>query len=713
MKRWLVLLAMAAAGACSSARPGSRPSGVAPTSPTVAPTPLPSPVTPHPARAATVVSPPAPVVSLQPARTATAPPRIRILLERTSKPFVFPQPGRPYRVSWNGEQAWVWGPLTVTPDPRPVWQVGAWSDPAGAASTIALLKKTFGDAIRIERSVGKDRLIRVSVEWMGPDSSGFTAKLEALGLTGVFRTGIDGLVRLRDMVGTGLEAHHISLKPAGSWPTAAGSKRYRGWFDLRFSNGTVLVINELNIEAYLRGVVPAEMGPSAFPQLAALKAQAVAARTYAVAHMGDHDADGYDLCATPACQVYGGVSVEHPLSDRAVRETAGLIAVFNGKPIDAMYTSTCGGHTEDAGVLFPNRAEPYLKGVACAWEHPLTLRGTGASSGWTVLRQFDAQLARRALDVGETDTIRRLIRALAKACGGTVSGPDPKTPETFAGELLDAAGLETAGAVLGGGGTNVQRLLHLADLDRIRLDPPPGVDWQRAWAGAAVLAALRIQGIVQQDRGEAVPRTDGVGIFPAGADASMPLPGKLPLYERWDGAVRRVVRADLLPGVTLERWRRGGDLLALVVVRSGGGAEADRRSRWRAWTRELSWKMLASRLGMRHLARIVVTRRSASGRVVGLAAFDRSGHRKTWTGFAVRQVLGLPETLFTFHTIRKPDGTVTVRFLGRGWGHGVGLCQNGAYGLARAGMTFDQILSTYYPGTSLAVWGQETAPVNR
>ena len=637
----------------------------------------------------------------------TAPPLIRVLLARTSKPFVFPQPGRPYRVRWNGEKTWVWGPLTIRPVKRPVWQVGAWKDPAGATSAVALLRAKLGDVVEIGRSTGKDHLQRVTVTWADPAPAGIKGKLRSLGFADAFQTGVDGAVQIRDMAGNQVEAARIFLEPADDWPVAAGSKRYRGWFRLRFSNGKLLVINELNIEAYLEGVVPAEMGPSAFPQLAALKAQAVAARTYAVAHVGDHEDEGYDLCATPACQVYGGVGVEHPLTGRAVRETAGLIAVFDGKPIDAMYTSTCGGHTEDAAALFPKRAAPYLKGVACAWERPLTLMGTGKPGGWMPRRRFDAELVHRALGVPRDATLRHLIRAVAKACGGAVSGPGSKTPDAFAGQLLRAAGLETAGVVLGGGGSKTDQLLHLADLEGIVLDPPPQTGWKTEWARAAALAVLQIQGIVSRDRGEAVPRPGGAGIFPRKANASEPLPPKLPLYERWDDTVRRVARATVLPGITLERWLRGKEVLALVVVRSGGGAEADRRSAWRSWTREVAWKTLAARLGMPHLARIEVTKRSATGRVTGLAAFDRSGHRKTWSGFAVRQALGLPETLFTFHMIRKPGGTVAVRFLGRGWGHGVGLCQNGAYGLARAGMTFDRILATYYPGTTLAVWGPE------
>jgi len=70
----------------------------------------------------------------------------------------------------------------------------------------------------------------------------------------------------------------------------------------------------------------------------------------------------------------------------------------------------------------------------------------------------------------------------------------------------------------------------------------------------------------------------------------------------------------------------------------------------------------------------------------------------------VRQALELPETLFTMHLRTAADGQRVVRFLGRGWGHGVGLCQHGAYGLARAGMVFDRILEHYYTGIQVVRW---------
>ena len=100
-----------------------------------------------------------------------------------------------------------------------------------------------------------------------------------------------------------------------------------------------------------------------------MKAQAVAARTYAVKRRGDFSAEGYDLCATARCQVYGGASAEQPLSTQAVKETAGQVLLYGGLPADTLFTSTCGGRTEDAGVVFPSysaAAFPYLRSVPCS-----------------------------------------------------------------------------------------------------------------------------------------------------------------------------------------------------------------------------------------------------------------------------------------------------------------------------------------------------------
>ncbi|KAF0249279.1 MAG: stage II sporulation protein D, partial [bacterium] len=149
-------------------------------------------------------------------------------------------------------------------------------------------------------------------------------------------------------------------------PLYYNGKPYRGQIEI-FTNkrGRLSVINRLQMEDYIRGVVANELSPSGFPMLEALKAQAVAARTYAIRNLGQFDAEGYDLLATPLSQVYGGKGTEHQLTNKAVEETWGVIATYQGKPINALYTSTCGGTTESSEFVFTEPV-PYLVSVACS-----------------------------------------------------------------------------------------------------------------------------------------------------------------------------------------------------------------------------------------------------------------------------------------------------------------------------------------------------------
>ena len=104
------------------------------------------------------------------------------------------------------------------------------------------------------------------------------------------------------------------------------------------------MVNVVPLEDYLLGV-PSESG---LPQLEAQKAQAVAARTYAVANIGGYGKQGFDMVPTIWSQVYKGVSIETKMGTQAVNATRGIVATYNGKPINAPYTSTSGGPTEDS-----------------------------------------------------------------------------------------------------------------------------------------------------------------------------------------------------------------------------------------------------------------------------------------------------------------------------------------------------------------------------
>ena len=145
--------------------------------------------------------------------------------------------------------------------------------------------------------------------------------------------------------------------------TQVNGKRYRGWVELRKKkSGLLLVVNDLDLEEYLRGVIAAEVPPDW--ELEALKAQAVASRTYALYEKRTSGKRPYHILATVSSQVYNGVNGEQVNAVQAVVETSGLILTYRGKVIPAFYHANCGGHTENASLMWGIDA-PYLKGVDC------------------------------------------------------------------------------------------------------------------------------------------------------------------------------------------------------------------------------------------------------------------------------------------------------------------------------------------------------------
>jgi stage II sporulation protein D len=146
-------------------------------------------------------------------------------------------------------------------------------------------------------------------------------------------------------------------------PIVVNGKAYRGTIEVkRKKNGHILVINALDLEDYLKGVVAAEV-PSDW-EMEALKAQSVAARTYAMYQKRNAGRRPYHILATVDSQMYLGKSSERERTTRALQETIGQVVLYRGAVIQAFYHSSCGGHTEDALLLWGIDA-PYLKGVDC------------------------------------------------------------------------------------------------------------------------------------------------------------------------------------------------------------------------------------------------------------------------------------------------------------------------------------------------------------
>jgi len=187
--------------------------------------------------------------------------------------------------------------------------------------------------------------------------------------------------------------------PGGAEFLRVGGDAYRGSLDVFLNKSKqITLVNQLPLEDYLLGVVPAEMSPSHFPEFAALAAQAVAARTYALKNIGRFRSDGFDLTDDTRTQVYGGVKMEKAMSSEIVRQTAGVAVYYDGQPIDAMYMASCGGRTEDFELVFGTKPVPYLKSVACPAEAgPDEADAQDAAGGRRVAATWSVTFSRDAM----------------------------------------------------------------------------------------------------------------------------------------------------------------------------------------------------------------------------------------------------------------------------------------------------------------------------
>ena len=141
-------------------------------------------------------------------------------------------------------------------------------------------------------------------------------------------------------------------------------RSYRGAMLVQAAGaGGLTLVNRLDMESYLLGVVPREIGRASEEIYQAVKAQAVAARTYAVKYMGRRQQLGFDVYPTTEDQVYGGVADEDPIVHRAVGETAGEVLTYRGQPITAYYHSTCAGQTAAIDEVWNEAPVPYLVSV--------------------------------------------------------------------------------------------------------------------------------------------------------------------------------------------------------------------------------------------------------------------------------------------------------------------------------------------------------------
>ena len=537
-------------------------------------------------------------------------------------------------------------------------------------------------------------------------------------------------------------------------PVRFDDRPYRGRIEV-FTNtrGALTVVNVLGLEDYVKGVVPNELSAGGYPLIEAHKAQAIAARTYALRNRGQFMSQGYDLLPTTRSQVYRGLVSENSLSSRAVDETRGIVATYNGEPINALYTSTCGGRTEDAGNIF-NDAVPYLKGRECAAEGraalaPFTIKTTRdaaelkeeqnvslardialltvqnffsvrpkVSDSWlnaeapvAEVRGWLASVARLAHQAAPTVT-EEVNRppAFATALSAAVFG------ESRGGTLLNDADVDyflavrDAGEIPPANRADVALLLrdgYLSVLPDATLHPREPLSRARTLHSLARI--LEARGLLQLQKATARPTSEDSLILRStkGKDQPVRIAADSFLFRQIGEAVYAVRSVALVGGEPVVfHVNAAGEVDYLEVRPAPNGAAADRFSPFTNWTTELSLGQAQGRLGrfasgIGSLKDLRVITRGRSGRATDLEVVGTDGTRQVLGG-RIRSALGLREQLFVIERKYDEDARVTgFTFLGRGWGHGVGMCQVGAYGLARQGFTYDQILKAYYTGIEL------------
>ncbi|HEX4998114.1 MAG TPA: SpoIID/LytB domain-containing protein [Terriglobia bacterium] len=470
----------------------------------------------------------------------------------------------------------------------------------------------------------------------------------------------------------------IRMEP-GSARLDVGGKTYRGVIEI-FGNSknSFTVVNELPLEDYLLGVVPNELSPITFGQLEALKAQSVAARTYIVRNLGQYNGDGFDICNTDACQVYNGASTEHPLSSQAVRETRGAIAIYGGRPINALYSSTCGGRTENAENIFQDKT-PYLVSTLCEYKHP----EPHAFAAGQVIADYDDAVLRVAGVANYTDLGRFLgIKVTAEPRAANREDLARFIRSTFYPTVKVRSDLEFLAeqGIL----SMTMDLPTKTVLNRV-IDKKSAFEWQQgvltSWDGQTMNMLVGNQ-----------PRT-----FRLGPQA--------PIFARV-GDDRVAMKDGTWIGGELFDFRAAGDVIQFAVYRRNYvNPTADRYSRLAQWQthktrQEIDTAFQPLNIGAVKGMRVI--ERGPSERPIRTEISGTRGAQIV-RALRLRSLLGLRDSLFYFDEERNANGELLgISFFGTGWGHGVGMCQVGAFGMALDGATFDQILKKYYQGIDIA-----------
>jgi stage II sporulation protein D len=430
-----------------------------------------------------------------------------------------------------------------------------------------------------------------------------------------------------------------------------------------------------------------------------------------------------------------------------------------------MYTSTCGGRTEDFANVFDSAPVPYLRSVACTAENSGGTNGSDfavegshdldqtlfAEDGSVLNRNLElAQLlgitgratisARELIQPAGAGEARQWITQAASIAGRETSEDTEWQEPVLRADFARAAAERLLGSA------EIQRRITPGDAEYYLSNLRDGTEVPAPARGAV---ALLLQGgywHTYPDNSirprEAIRRADAIsllfllvesaqpgllryGLFAAPGAADDPgteksislkwgskvdqfsLAPELRLFRLAGG---RSTPADSLRIIGNEKLRfhlaPDGRIDFMEVELNPTGASSDRYSPVASWKVTLTRVAVADKLrpltgNIGEFRDLKASRLGASGRAVQVQVV---GSRRSvlLNGYKVRNALNLRDTLYTIRRAHNPSGAVeSFTFDGRGWGHGIGLCQVGAYGMARAGRSYEEILKTYYLGVEL------------
>jgi len=519
---------------------------------------------------------------------------------------------------------------------------------------------------------------------------------------------------------------------------------YRGIFVLSATPRGIVLVNILNLEDYLKSVVPSELSPFTYSELEAHKAQAVAARTYAIRNLGKYKELGFDLDDSPRSQYYKGMGAEHRLSSEAVELTRGEVAQYKGRLIDALYTSTCGGRTENVeNVFVEGPALPYLRSQKCIYENqnewllrsrkmiqPVFMDGNNISAEIACLVSLEVInpesdshfFEQPATFEDAVSWIKNAVFLMGKK--NDQFNPDPSSLNflTLARLIVDGFNWHN----------RVENLMLESEKDFIMRDFEELSGEERDFLAYLVQAGIFSPTDDLADSERILTRAE-LAFFLANAMKSYPdfetegtfrslqdntiefLQGRetkhLVLSPDFFLLTNNGVNpslasfAHLLGGEKLRLLEKDGEVRQVEIQYPAQTNILDRSSLFHRWHKRVTREAMERRVNRYYpvgeLVDLIPQKRGASKRVVEISIVGKESQAVA-RGLRIRRVLGLSEMLFVIDREYDQEGGIThFTFFGKGLGHGVGLCQVGAFGMALAGADYKKILKKYYHGIKI------------